>query len=160
MKILLTIDGSDYNQAVVEELGKRLLPSGTKIHIVSAFDISPIVLSIPTPGGAIGNYYEDVKIVAQNASVKATKDAAKYLHDKNSTLAITTTAIEGSPKMVILKEAETFGADLIVVGSHGHGAVASFLLGSVSQAVALHAKCSVEIVRKKVMLNVKNKSKF
>ena len=63
-------------------------------------------------------------------------------------LAISAVAIEGSAKSVILQEAERFGADLIVVGSHGHGAVASFLLGSVSQSVALHAKCSVEIVRK------------
>ena len=38
-------------------------------------------------------------------------------------------------------------ADLIVVGSHGYGVWDRFLLGSVSQAVALHAKCSVEIVR-------------
>ena len=153
MKILLTIDGSDYNQTVVEEFASRHFSSGTKIHIVSAIDISPIVLSIPTPGGGLGNYYEDVKLVAQNAADKATKEAAKYLLDKNPALTITTAAIEGTPKTVILKEAETFDADLIVVGSHGHGAVASFLLGSVSQAVALHAKCSVEIVRKKIMLN-------
>lgn len=43
--------------------------------------------------------------------------------------------------------AEEFRADLIMVGSHGHGAIERFLLGSVSQAVALHAKCSVEIIR-------------
>ena len=55
--------------------------------------------------------------------------------------------IEGPPKLVILEEAEKFGADLIVVGSHGYGFVERFLLGSVSQAVAVHAKCSVEIVR-------------
>ena len=67
---------------------------------------------------------------------------------KNPALTITTVVIEGSPKSVILKEAETFGADLIVVGSHGSGAVERFLLGSVSHAVSLHAKCSVEIVRK------------
>ena len=53
----------------------------------------------------------------------------------------------GSPKEVILDEADAFGADLIVVGSHGYGMVERFLLGSVSQAVALHAKCSVQIVR-------------
>ncbi len=48
---------------------------------------------------------------------------------------------------MILEEAENLETDLIIVGSHGYGAVKRFLLGSVSQAVALHAKCSVEIVR-------------
>jgi len=57
-------------------------------------------------------------------------------------------AIEGTPKSVILEEAEIFGADLIVVGSHGCGVVERFLLGSVSHEVSLHAKCSVLIVRK------------
>ena len=49
----------------------------------------------------------------------------------------------------ILDDAERFGADLIMVGSHGYGPVKGFLMGSVSQAIALNAKCSVEIVRKK-----------
>jgi nucleotide-binding universal stress UspA family protein len=40
-----------------------------------------------------------------------------------------------------------------VIGSHGHGTVAGFLLGSVSQTVALHAKCSVEIIRNKKTKN-------
>ena len=69
------------------------------------------------------------------------------MREKNPALTVTTVAIEGSPKSVILEEAEKFGADLIVVGSHGYGMVEGFLLGSVSNAVALHAKCSVEIVR-------------
>jgi len=48
---------------------------------------------------------------------------------------------------LIIEEAESFGADIIVLGSHGYGALESFLLGSVAQSVVLHAKCSVEIVR-------------
>jgi nucleotide-binding universal stress UspA family protein len=51
------------------------------------------------------------------------------------------------PKAVIIEEADKWGADLIVVGSHGHRGIERFLLGSVSEGVALHAKCSVEVIR-------------
>lgn len=85
--------------------------------------------------------------MALKSATHITKDATKILHKGNPKLIITSAVIDGSPAHVIIQEAETFGADLIIVGSHGHEAVAGFLLGSVSQSVALHAKCSVEIVR-------------
>jgi nucleotide-binding universal stress UspA family protein len=53
-----------------------------------------------------------------------------------------------TPKELILSEAAEWGADLIVVGSHGRRGVNRLLLGSVSEAVALHANCSVEIIRR------------
>jgi nucleotide-binding universal stress UspA family protein len=55
--------------------------------------------------------------------------------------------ITGSPRSVIVDEAKSWNADLIVVGSHGYGMWGRFLLGSVSQSVVSHAKCSVEVVR-------------
>jgi nucleotide-binding universal stress UspA family protein len=55
--------------------------------------------------------------------------------------------IPGSPRAVILDEAKCWDADLILVGSHGYRAWERFLMGSVSQAVVSHAKCSVEVVR-------------
>ena len=55
----------------------------------------------------------------------------------------------GTAKGVILDEAEKWGADLIVLGSRGLGALDRFLLGSVSHAVTQHAKCSVEVVRRR-----------
>ena len=60
---------------------------------------------------------------------------------------VTGKAILGSPKRVILDEAQSWRPDLIVVGSHGYPTWERFLLGSVSQAVVSHAKCSVEVVR-------------
>ena len=51
------------------------------------------------------------------------------------------------PAYVILKEAENQTFDLIVMGSHGYGAIAGSLLGSVSQHVLHLAKCSVLIVK-------------
>lgn len=58
------------------------------------------------------------------------------------------TAVEvGDIPERIIDSAEEWGADLIVVGSHGRTGIPRFLLGSVAEFVARHAKCSVEIVR-------------
>jgi nucleotide-binding universal stress UspA family protein len=56
---------------------------------------------------------------------------------------------EGDPRSVIVDEAEEWGADMIVLGSHGYTGLKRLLLGSVAQSVAAHAHCSVEIVRRK-----------
>jgi nucleotide-binding universal stress UspA family protein len=47
----------------------------------------------------------------------------------------------------IIKEIESFQATLVMIGSKGYTAIARFFLGSVAQAVLLHARCSVQIVR-------------
>jgi nucleotide-binding universal stress UspA family protein len=60
---------------------------------------------------------------------------------------VSTEVITGSTKRTIVEEAEDWGADLIVVGSHGYHNWERMLLGSVSQSVAAHAPCSVLIVR-------------
>ena len=93
-------------------------------------------------------YVEMEKTARERARAAVEKAAARLRADETSRrLSFTTEVLSGSPKAAILEEAEAFGADLIVVGSHGHGMLERFLLGSVSQAVALHATCSVEIVR-------------
>lgn len=58
-----------------------------------------------------------------------------------------TRAVAGSPADVLLDAAETFGADLIVVGSKGLTGAAGIVLGSVASSIAHHAPCDVMIVR-------------
>jgi nucleotide-binding universal stress UspA family protein len=49
---------------------------------------------------------------------------------------------------VILDEAEKWKADVIVLGSHGRSGFDRMVMGSVSESVALHARCSVEVIRR------------
>jgi nucleotide-binding universal stress UspA family protein len=135
MKILIGIDDSVFSQAAAEGVAQRPWDAGTQVRLVSA--VEPDFSGFQ--GGGEGNVYEKAR--------QAVDRAVDILRSSRNRFEITTEIVEGSPKDVILDEAERWGADLIVVGSHGRRGLQRFLLGSVSQAVALHAKCSVEIVR-------------
>ncbi|MDQ6783312.1 MAG: universal stress protein [Actinomycetota bacterium] len=58
---------------------------------------------------------------------------------------VSTVVLEGAPPPTLLKTA--MGADLLVVGSRGHGEFAGMLLGSVAQHCVGHAPCPVVVVR-------------
>ena len=145
MKILLATDGSTHSKAMVKQFAGRTFDPNTKVHIISAYERSYMMYA--SPMGTMNEYNADADKFLLKSAETAAENAATILRKINPKLSVSTAVIEGSPKVVILEEAEKFGANLIVVGSHGHGVVAGFLLGSVSQAVALHAKCSVEIIR-------------
>jgi nucleotide-binding universal stress UspA family protein len=60
----------------------------------------------------------------------------------------------GRPATVLVDEAVAVGADLILIGSRGHGQIARLLLGSVSREVVDHAPCPVLVVRTPVLRRV------
>ncbi|MEO6452687.1 MAG: universal stress protein [Ginsengibacter sp.] len=151
MKILLATDGSAHSKAMVKQFAGRTFAPNTKVRIISVYEKPYIMYA--SAMGVMNEYNEENDKIILKSAEDATENARTSLLKKNPKLFISTAAIEGYPKTVIMEEAEKFAADLIVVGSHGHGAVAGFLLGSVSQAVALHAKCSVEIVRNKKIIS-------
>ena len=146
MKIVIGVDGSNYSDAALEEVSQRTWPHGSEILVVNAFEIplapTAEVWAIPT------DYYVKLDRIIRAQSDEVLKAAEKQLRSHlTDTIEIKTKAVLGSPKRVILDEAENFKADLIVVGSHGYPTWERLLLGSVSQAVVSHAKCSVEVVR-------------
>src|SRR5215468_8539921 len=148
MKILLATDGSDYSKAAVNSVAERPWPEGSEVKIISAMEIPypPTTETWVMPD----SYYSELDRVAREQSEAAVKDAVERIESgKASGLEIITKIISGSAREAILDEAEKWGADLIVLGSHGYSGWQRFLLGSVSHAVATHAHCSVEIVRQK-----------
>ncbi len=149
MKIFLATDGSEFADAAVDEIARWHYPADSEVRVISVVKL-PQTMTTDPMGGFDSTIYDEIQEYALGVARAAVeKAAAKLRADEGSRqIKVTTKVISGSPKEVILEEAEAFGADLIVVGSHGYGMLERFLLGSVSQAVALHAKCSVRIVRR------------
>ncbi len=147
MKILLAIDGSPCSELAVKEVASREWPVGTQVKLLS-------VVSVPQPNAPDPLHIVDsmrLRLLAiKQAGVRdLVTQTADWVRDNavTKTLQIETAVVDGDPKVAIIEEAERSQVDLIVVGCHGYGRVKRFLLGSVSLAVAVHAPCSVEIVR-------------
>jgi nucleotide-binding universal stress UspA family protein len=146
MKVLLAVDGSPCSDAAVEEVGRRPWPEGSSIKILSAFELpappTPEAWAIPL------NYLDEMDIALRKQAQNIVDRAIQRLKGRlGKTISLDGQVVPGPPRTVILDEAESWSADLIVVGSHGYRAWERFLLGSVSQSVVSHAKCSVEVVR-------------
>jgi len=148
MKIILATDGSPCSEAAVMEVARRPFPEDSEVRIISAFEPPAPLTSEPWLSST--SYFEEVERIEHEQARAAVEQAAARLREgqQNGELRITTQVLRGSPKRVIVEEAERWGADLIVVGSHGLKSWERLLLGSVSQTVALHAPCSVEVVRR------------
>jgi nucleotide-binding universal stress UspA family protein len=145
MKILIAVDGSECSDVAVEEVSKRPWPADSGVRIISVAETLPLeVLSLPP------RYREDIERAARHRADTIVERAIERLRDSDARiLPISSTVVIDSPKDAIVEEAERWGADLIVVGSHGYRGPERALLGSVSQAVATQAKCSVEIARRR-----------
>ena len=158
MKILLAVDGSPCSDAAVEEVARRPWPDGSSIKVLTTFELP----SPPTPEAwAVPiNYFEEMDVALRKQAENVVERAIEKLKPRlNKTISVDGQLLPGSPQSVILDEAEDWRADLIVVGSHGYRALERFLLGSVSQSVVSHAKCSVEVVRcRPAIEQTKNKS--
>jgi nucleotide-binding universal stress UspA family protein len=147
MKILLAIDGSPCSETAVAEVARRPWPEDSQLRVVSVVEPPGALTAEPYMG--VAGYFEEVERLKRRQAEEVLEKAAGLLRAGHGTaqMAVATTALTGSPKRTIVEEAEGWGADLIVVGSHGYQTWERMLLGSVSQSVAAHALCSVEIVR-------------
>lgn len=149
MKIPLAIDASELSDEAVDEVARQHSLGDSEVRVISV--VEPAYFPQTFSGEPLNlALYAEIEQTGRERAREAIEKAATKLRTDAAgrQFKVTAEVLSGSPKRMILEEAEAFGADLIIVGSHGHGMVERFLLGSVSQAVALHAKCSVEIVRR------------
>src|SRR5579859_884136 len=143
MRVLLATDGSDCSLAAARSIAVRPWPSGVEVRVLSVVELSVPLLQPPYSSPLMETLRADAMQRAQNAIRAAEQIVAGAGLSVSSAVSV----LLDSPKVIIPDDARQWGADLIVVGSHGHRGINRFLLGSVSEAVAMHADCSVEVIR-------------
>jgi len=145
MNVLLAFDGSQHSQAALAEVASREWPAQTEIEVLTVIHSGwPLVAD---PFFTVASAHIESIQEQQHDARKLLDGAVARILVHQPRLAVTSKAIEGVPHEVIVKEAEDWGADLIVLGSHGYGPIRRALLGSVAVAVAVDAPCAVEIIR-------------
>ncbi|HEY8460305.1 MAG TPA: universal stress protein [Blastocatellia bacterium] len=148
MKILLAVDGSEAGLVAVEETARTPWPEGSVVRIISVAETHlPIrEWTAPLPPSS---YEEWERLFEVRSAESAERAMARFGEVACARIEARAKTLKGDPKAVILDDAENWGADLIIVGTHGHTALERFWIGSVSRAVAAHAKCSVQIARRR-----------
>lgn len=139
VRIVVGVDGSDRSKDALRWALDEARLRGASLRVVYAWKMPIYVpsgfapVAIPDP--------DELRETAQHRLDGLVGEVVGNATD----VKIERTAIEGPAAQVLVQEAE--GANLLVVGSRGHGGFAGLLLGSVSQQCACHATCPVVIVR-------------
>jgi nucleotide-binding universal stress UspA family protein len=145
LKILLATDGSECSKAAARSVAERPWPAGTAFRVLTVVEPSAPLLRPPYFSHEM---MEEMRGKDMHRAQDAVSSAEGILCGAGIQASSTIAVPAATPKELILSEAAEWGADLIVVGSHGRRGINRFLLGSVSEAIALHANCSVEIIRR------------
>jgi nucleotide-binding universal stress UspA family protein len=149
MKIVLATDGSEFSLAAARSIAERPWPGESEFRIVSVVER---IMPAADPWYAAGS-------VAERRHEASAKSCEEAVAAAEAILAKTgfkteTAVLDGNPKKRIVEDAGEWGAHLIVVGSHGRRGLTRYLLGSVSEAVAMRAQCSIEVIREPSLMKI------
>ena len=141
--LLIAIDGSELSDKALKqglELAKALSAKTTLLHVTAPWTsvaVGEIAIMFPPQ-----EYEANMKAAAEKLLGKAKADA-----DAADVPSTTAYKSDPQPYKAIIAEAESIGADLIVMGSHGRRGIAGLLLGSETTKTLTHSKIPVLVYR-------------
>jgi nucleotide-binding universal stress UspA family protein len=129
--ILVPLDGSEADRAIIAHLAVLAKIHGSKVHLIRV-----------------------IHAHTRDAMRHETEAAEADLRDKAGTLQSAGVPVEwtieyGEPERVIPEKVEEIGADLIAMGTHGHGWLVDTLFGSVAKVVRHRVSVPVLMIRSK-----------
>lgn len=160
MKILIAYDGSECADAALSDLLRAGLPDTAEVVIVSVADVflPPPITEPEAEDELIPLYIPPGVRRAHERAAEAVEDARACSAQASSRVRemfprwdVLVEACADSPAWAVIKRADQWKPDLVVVGAHGHNVLGGrFILGSISQRVLSEARCSVRVARGRV----------
>ncbi|NEM90074.1 universal stress protein [Galbitalea soli] len=133
-RIVVGIDGSTGSFSALRHARRLADLTGARLELVTAWTY-PV---------KFGPMWAPLEWSPEEDARTMLREAAAHEFGKEVPATLTSRTYEGSAAGVLIHESA--GADLLVVGSRGHGGFAGLLLGSVSSACAEHAHCPVLVI--------------
>jgi nucleotide-binding universal stress UspA family protein len=135
-RIVVGIDGSECSVAALQWATQQAMLTKSTLEVVMAWEWPPSF--------GYGYMLPDNFDPASDAH-KMLDDAVEKIRGSAAGVTIKPVVVEGHPSLAL--ERASRGADLLVIGSRGHGAFAGMLLGSVGEYCIHHVTCPMTIVR-------------
>jgi nucleotide-binding universal stress UspA family protein len=144
MRVLLATDGSPSSGTALDLVAGIEWPDGTTIRVVEAIETGAALFGGPWAAEAIVQVDRLEAELLQVARETVEKALARLSRPR---LEVVAAVLRGRPATAIVDAAKDLQADVIVMGSRGHGTIETMVLGSVSAEVIDHASVPVLIAR-------------
>jgi nucleotide-binding universal stress UspA family protein len=151
MKILIAYDGSQGADDALDDLPRAGLPPLAEALVVSVAEVfapptGPTEAAGPVPP-AVRQAWAEATQAIEAARARALQGCAR-VQALFPGWQVRAEASADSPAWGVIKQADTWYPDLIVVGSHGRSTLGRLVLGGVSQTLVTEARCSVRVARR------------
>jgi nucleotide-binding universal stress UspA family protein len=147
MRVLIALDGSAGADEAVALAHAMVWPDQSRLRIVSVVEQDAWIPSLPRVP-EIAPALEAEIVAYLEAKQRQIVELFSPTHE------VETVIRRGRPATAILKEASDFEADVVMVGSRGHGTITTLVLGSVSAEVVDHARSPVLVARRRTLSHV------
>ena len=144
MKVMVTVDGSECADLAIDAIVGRVWHDNDEFLVLSVMEPLPMEFSFLRNGESENASENNL----HNQFEYITDYAAKRIREAIPGHDVSTEVAKGPVASTIVDTASQWGADLIVMASHGRSGFQRILLGSVTHEVIKLAHCSVEVIKK------------
>lgn len=132
--IVVGTDGSEVSKGALRWAVRQAQLTGGRLRVVMCWEVPSVAYWAPLPEGL--DFEKETRQALADTVAEVVGDDPQIVVDQ--------VVAEGHPAPVLIEQSTA--ADLLVVGSRGHGEFAGMLLGSVSEHCVTHATCPVVVV--------------